>query len=68
MRISLTELGRRIGISIAGVGYSVERGEVIGRENDYQLLEWVSENFEGVPLSFGPLCGPLWSTRHYAKT
>ena len=39
LRISLTELGRRLGISIARVGYSVERGEVIGRGNDYKLLE-----------------------------
>jgi hypothetical protein len=37
--ISLTELARRLGISVAGVGYSVERGEIIARENDYQLTE-----------------------------
>ena len=48
--ISHTELGRRLGISVAGVGYSVERGEITARENDYQLLESVSENFEGDPL------------------
>jgi len=36
--ISLTELARRLGISVAGVGYSVERGEIIARENDYQLI------------------------------
>ena len=36
---SLTELARRLGISVAGVGYSVERGEIIARENDYQLIE-----------------------------
>jgi REP element-mobilizing transposase RayT len=37
--ISLTELAKRLGISVAGVGYSVERGEIIARENDYQLIE-----------------------------
>ena len=37
--ISLTELARRLGISVAGVGYSVERGEIIARENDYQLIK-----------------------------
>ena len=36
---SLTELARRLGISVAGVGYSVERGEIIARENHYQLIE-----------------------------
>ena len=36
--ISFTELGRRLGISVAGVGYSVERGEIIARENDYLPL------------------------------
>jgi len=37
--VSLTELARRLNISIPGVGYSVERGEIIARENDYQLIE-----------------------------
>jgi len=37
--ISLTELARRLGISVPGVGYSVVRGEKIARENDYQLIE-----------------------------
>jgi len=37
--ISLTELYRRLGISVAGVGYSVERGEIIVLENEYQLIE-----------------------------
>ena len=36
--ISLTGLARRLGISVAGVGYSVERGENIARENNYQLI------------------------------
>jgi putative transposase len=37
--ISLTELARRLGISVPGVGYSVERGGKIARENDYRLIE-----------------------------
>jgi len=37
--ISLTELARRLGISVPGVGYSVERGEMIARKNDFQLIE-----------------------------
>ena len=37
--ISLTELARHLGISVSAVGYSVERGEIIARENDYQLIE-----------------------------
>ena len=36
--ISLTELARRLGISVAGVGYSVERGGNIARKNNYQLI------------------------------
>jgi hypothetical protein len=36
--ISLTELARRLGMSVAGVGYSVQRGEIIVRENGYQLI------------------------------
>jgi putative transposase len=36
---SLTELARHLGISVAGVGYSVERGEIIARKNHYQLIE-----------------------------
>ncbi len=36
--ISLTELARRLGISVPGAGYSVERGETIACENAYQLI------------------------------
>ena len=36
---SLTELSRCLGISVAGVGYSVERGKNIACENHYQLIE-----------------------------
>ncbi len=37
--ISHAEISKRIGISAPGVGYSVERGKFIVRENGYQLLE-----------------------------
>ena len=37
--VSLTELARQIGISVPAVGYSVERGRVICKENNFQLLE-----------------------------
>jgi len=36
--VSLTGLARRINISVSGVGYSVDRGEIIARENDYRLI------------------------------
>lgn len=36
---SLTELARRLRISVPAVGYSVERGEMIALENNYQLIE-----------------------------
>jgi putative transposase len=39
LRVSLTELARRLGISVPGVAYSVERGERIARENGYHLIE-----------------------------
>jgi putative transposase len=35
---SLTELSQLLNISVAGVGYSVERGEEIVRDNNYQLI------------------------------
>ena len=37
--VSLRELARRLGISPPAVGYSVERGEAIARENGYRLME-----------------------------
>jgi REP element-mobilizing transposase RayT len=37
--ISLTELARRLRISVPAVSYSVERGEKIARENNYQLIQ-----------------------------
>jgi len=37
--ISLTELARRLELSVPGIGYSVSRGEKIAHENDYELIE-----------------------------
>ncbi len=37
--MTLTELARRLGISVAAVGYSVERGEAIALKNQYKLIE-----------------------------
>lgn len=37
--ISLTDLARHFGLSVPAIGYSVERGELIARENGYQLVE-----------------------------
>ena len=36
--VSHTELARRLGISVPAVSYSVERGEMIAREKNYQLI------------------------------
>jgi len=33
--ISLTDLYRHLGSSVSGVGYAVERGEAIARNNNY---------------------------------
>jgi putative transposase len=37
--MSLTDLARYLGLSVPGVGYSVERGGIIAFENDYQLVK-----------------------------
>jgi len=37
--VSHTELARKLGISVPAVSYSVERGEMIARDNNYQLIE-----------------------------
>jgi hypothetical protein len=37
--ISITELARSLGITVTAVGYSVERGELIAKENNYQLID-----------------------------
>jgi chromosomal replication initiation ATPase DnaA len=36
--MSMSELAREFGMSIAGIGYAVGRGERIARDNDYQLI------------------------------
>ena len=36
--MSLADLAREFEMSKAGIGYSVERGETIARENNYRLL------------------------------
>ena len=33
------ELDRHLGASVPGVGYAVERGDIIARDNNYQLIE-----------------------------
>jgi putative transposase len=40
--VSLTELARRTGYSVQAVGYSVQRGEGIAKENSFQLLQMES--------------------------
>jgi hypothetical protein len=37
--VSQTELARRLGLSVAGVGFSVRRGESIARERSLRLTE-----------------------------
>lgn len=37
--VTHAELSKRIGISAPGVGYSVERGKLIAKENGYRLME-----------------------------
>jgi hypothetical protein len=37
LEISLTKLARRLGMSPAGVGYAVQRGKIIARENGWHL-------------------------------
>ena len=36
---SLTDLAKHFGLSVPGIGYSVERGEIIARENGYRLVQ-----------------------------
>ena len=37
--MSLTDLANHLGISVPGVGYAVERGEAIVRDNNYELVD-----------------------------
>jgi len=39
LSMSLTDLARHLGSSVPGVGYAVERGEAIARDNNYQLVD-----------------------------
>jgi len=39
LSMSLTDLARHLGISVSGVGYPIERGEAIARDNNYQLVD-----------------------------
>ena len=45
--VSLTDLAGRLGMSPAGVGYAVQRGEVMARERGYQLYPPLA----GYPMS-----------------
>jgi len=36
---SLTDLAKLLKLCVPGIGYSVERGESVARENGYQLVE-----------------------------
>jgi len=36
--MSLTDKARHPGINVPGLGYALERGEAIARENNYQLI------------------------------
>jgi hypothetical protein len=40
--ISLRTLAERLGISGPGIGYAVERGAALVRENNYELIKWPS--------------------------
>jgi hypothetical protein len=42
MGISLTDLARPLGLSVPGIGYSVEKGEIVARESGYRLVEYLS--------------------------
>ena len=46
--VSLTDLARRLGMSPAGVGYAVQRGEVMARERGCQLYPPLA----GYPMSY----------------
>jgi len=50
---SLAALANRLGISPAGVGYAVQRGEAIAHENGYQLIQCYIDFFKGVPQYIG---------------
>jgi len=39
LKISLSDLARKLGMTAAGVGYAVRRGEAISIEGNYQLID-----------------------------
>jgi len=39
LQMSLTDVGRGLGMSFPGVGVAVQRGEAIARENNFELLD-----------------------------
>ena len=46
--VALTDLARRLGMSQVGVGYALQRGEVMGRERGCQLYPPLA----GYPMSY----------------
>jgi chromosomal replication initiation ATPase DnaA len=50
LSIPLTEIGRLLGMTAAGVGYAVQRGNMIARDNQYDLSEIIIWLFEDCPL------------------
>jgi hypothetical protein len=39
LKISLSDLARKLGMTTAGVGYTVQRSEAISIEGDYHLID-----------------------------
>jgi len=39
LKIPLTDLARKLGMTVSGIGYAVQRGETIALRYNYQLLE-----------------------------
>jgi len=42
---SLTDLIRVVGTSLSGIGYTIERAEVIAKDNKYQLIDLLCVDF-----------------------
>jgi hypothetical protein len=39
LKIPLIDLARKLGMTVSGIGYAVQRGETVALRNNYQLLE-----------------------------
>jgi hypothetical protein len=39
LRISLTEIAKNLRMSATGVGYAVQRGQLIAEKNNYELTD-----------------------------